>query len=89
MQTLPSQPPTGATPRSFEVLSWHLRAAVPCPHCDASPGTPCHPGGRGIHLGRFVRGWAEREITARELESLAGRLPIIFTNATMIRGGAR
>ena len=77
-------------PRSLEVLTAFLRAEMPCPHCEASPGTSCNrQGPRAVHLGRWVRGYATHRITPRELETLAGLLPAVFTIATVIRDGAR
>ena len=82
--------PHHAVPRSPEVLTEFLRAEVPCPHCEASPGTSCKwQGRRSVHLGRWVRAFAERKIAPRELEILAGLLPVVFTNATIIRAGAK
>ena len=82
---------TVTVPRSLEVLTEYLRAEVPCLHCGARPGTSCAPrlGRRGVHLGRWVRAFATHQITPRELETLAGLLPVVFTDATIIRAGAR
>ena len=67
-----------------------LRAEVPCPHCGARPGTSCRrQGRRAVHLGRWVRAYATGRITPRELEVLAGVLPVVFTIATPIPDGAR
>lgn len=78
------------TPRSLEVLTAFLRAEMPCPHCGARPGTSCkRQGPRAVHLARWVRGYTLHRITPRELETLAGLLPVAFTIATVIRDGAR
>ena len=77
---------TVTVPRSLEVLTEFLRAEVPCPHCEASPGTSCKwQGRRSVHLGRWVRAYAAHQITPRELETLAGLLPVVITSATIIR----
>lgn len=82
-QTTPAAP---ETPRSFEVLLQFLRAEVECPRCSAEPGRPCKWQRRpGVHLGRFVHAFAAHQITPKELEHLAGRLPDTFTSATIIR----
>ena len=81
---------TVTVPRSLEVLTAFLRAEVPCPHCGARPGASCKwLGRRGVHLNRWVHAFAAHQIAPRELEILAGLLPVVFTNATIIRAGAR
>lgn len=77
-------------PRSLEVLTAFLRAEMPCPHCGAEPGTSCkRQGPRAVHLSRWVRAYATHRITPRELETLAGVLPVVITSASVIRDGAR
>lgn len=91
MTMTPQTAPLGPeTPRSLEALTEYLRAEIPCAHCDARPGASCKWQGRhSVHLGRWVRAYAAHKITPRELEILAGLLPVVFTNATIIRTGAR
>lgn len=76
------------TPRSLEVLMEFLRAEVECARCGAEPGRPCKWQRRpGVHLGRFIRAFASHQITAKELERLAGILPRngAFGMCTIIR----
>lgn len=79
------------TPRSLEVLLQFLRAEVKCPRCNAEPGRACKWQRRpGIHLGRFIHAYAAHQITPKELELLAGRLPSSGIGiSTIIRAGAR
>ncbi len=77
------------TPRSLEVLLAAVRAEVPCPHCGAKPGLGCAwQGRRGVHLARFVRAYILGLITVAEWPAVLGDLDV-FTNATIIRDGAR
>ncbi len=92
VNTSPGQiaPQPTPVPRSPEVLTEYLRAEVPCPHCEASPGTSCKwQGRRAVHLGRWVRAYAAHQITPRELEALAGLLPVVITSGSIIRAGAK
>jgi hypothetical protein len=88
--TMPQTAASGPeTPRSLEVLTEYLRAEILCTHCEASPGTSCKwQGRRGVHLARWVRAYATHQITPRELETLAGVLPVVITSASVIRDGA-
>lgn len=76
------------TPRSPEVLIQHVRTIVQCPHCGAQAGNRCGIHGRGIHLGRFIHALVLRKITVEEIAVVLGDLDV-FTNATIIRDGAR
>lgn len=80
-----------ATPRSLEVLLESARGDAECPHphCGAQPGQPCRwQGVRGVHLARFVRLYVLDLMTADEFAVVLGGLDV-FTEATIIRDGAR
>ena len=58
-----------------------------CGHCWASPGRPCE-GTEGHHLARFARARRRGLLTEAEFASVLADLGV-FTDATVIRGGAR
>ena len=58
-----------------------------CGHCWASPGCPCE-GTEGYHLARFARARRRGLLTEAEFADMLADLDV-FTDATVIRGGAR
>src|SRR5689334_20380850 len=58
-----------------------------CGHCWAAPGRPCK-GTEGYHLARFARARRRGLLTEAEFASVLADLDV-FTDATVVRGGAR
>ena len=98
--TIPHRPVTaaghtGGPPRPL--TGWHrvrppaeLQQAArraTCGHCWASPEIPC-TGTEGYHLARFARARRRGLLTEAEFASVLADLDV-FTDATVIRGGAR
>ena len=82
--------PSRQSPRTLHALCVQSAAVVPCPQCWAPGGTPCSRGasGLGYHVARFARARRRGLLAEAELATVLGGLDA-FTNATIVRDGAR
>jgi hypothetical protein len=74
-------------PRSLQAIIEQAARLVNCGQCWARPGTPCD-GADGYHVARFCRASRKGLLTGQDMATVfetAG----VFTNATIIRDGAR
>ena len=74
-------------PRTLHALCEQAARLIGCPQCGARPGRVCH-GRDGYCLGRFVQAYVQGLMVADEWATVLGGLDV-FTNATIIRDGAR
>ena len=75
-------------PRTLHALCEQAAVLVPCGHCWARPGAACVTGPAGYHLARFGRARRRGLLTEAELAAVLDKAGV-FTNATVIRDGAR
>lgn len=77
-------------PRTLHALCEQAVRPLRCLHCGQKPGRACTDAGGadGYHFSRFIRAYVEGRLVADEFAVVLGDLDV-FTNATIIRDGAR
>lgn len=75
-------------PRTLHALGEQAARLVNCGHCWGRPGAPCD-GPDGYHLARFARARRRGLLTEPEMAAVLTAAGPVFTEATLIRGGAR
>lgn len=75
-------------PRTLHALCEQAARLVNCGHCWTGPGTPCDSPD-GYHLARFARARRRGLLTVPEMSAVLMAAGPVFTDATIIRDGAR